>query len=214
MVTDPNLDWYKSISAQLGLMPRCSFASVHRCPRYYQSLSLLKYTGATAISEKEDKALLAKWQKHELWPKIAEQETSIFGSSERQQLSHFCPEVMYDRFGVFATYIADYADEIDRDNAYRRLRSINAAKSDWRWQWASLMEQHYSDCPLYSVLATSADHMAAQSSKPIGERILDKLKKHPVISILTTIAAVLIGFSSLTEAGKQLWDFIFSLFRR
>jgi hypothetical protein len=166
------------------------------------------------MSAKEDKALLEKWQKHELWPRIAEQETSIFGSSERQQLSHFCPEVVFDRFGVFATYIADYADEIDRDNAYRRLKSINAAKSDWRWQWASLMEQHYSDCPLYSVLATYADQTPTQISKPIGERILEKLKKHPVISILTTIAVILIGLSSLTEAGKQLWDFIFSLFRR
>lgn len=46
-VVVPNFDWYSNISNKLGGPYRCPFATVSHCPRYYQSLSLLKETGAT-----------------------------------------------------------------------------------------------------------------------------------------------------------------------
>src|SRR6266478_1120232 len=50
MTPQPTLKWYTDISASKSLSPRCPFASVHRCPRYYQSVSLLGEAGvATAI---------------------------------------------------------------------------------------------------------------------------------------------------------------------
>ena len=49
--------WYHGISEAKSLPLRCPFATVDRCPRYYQSLSLLSETGATAIEPEEDSRL-------------------------------------------------------------------------------------------------------------------------------------------------------------
>jgi hypothetical protein len=64
----------------------------------------------------------------------------------------FCPEVMFDRFGVFASTAHDYADESDRDREHERLGRDGAAPTDWRWEWASISRLHYSECPVYSPL--------------------------------------------------------------
>jgi len=72
--------------------------------------------------------------------------------------THFCPEVSYDAFGVFATFLSIYADEIDRDTAHARLaREEIPIDKDWRWQWAALYPMHYSECPLYSQLPYRQD---------------------------------------------------------
>ncbi len=62
-VVIPNFDWYSNISNKVGGPPRCPFATVSRCPRYYQSLSLLEVTGATSIAPEVDESLLQKWKR-------------------------------------------------------------------------------------------------------------------------------------------------------
>lgn len=70
--------------------------------------------GATHLNAKEDKRLLKKWRKSELWPRVNEQATAISGPPDEAHLfTNFCPEVTYDRFGWFARTIASYPDEID-----------------------------------------------------------------------------------------------------
>ena len=106
------------------------------CPRYYQSLSLLSSTGATKINEKDDKKLLKKWKKSDLWPKIDEHATSVSkADGEFRTASNYCPEVMYDRFGVFAISIASFPDEIDQAAMHNHLKKILAPKNDVRWIW-------------------------------------------------------------------------------
>jgi hypothetical protein len=119
----PDFGWYSAESARLGLKsPRCPFASVHACPRYYQSLSLLGGAGCTPIAQAEDDALNAKWEKHPLWPATGEQMTAISGGNDGPNAyHHFCPEVSYDTFHLFATFLARHVGEIDRDNAAMRL---------------------------------------------------------------------------------------------
>src|SRR5258708_4096871 len=64
----PDLKWYEEVTKRKGLKePRCPFASVEKCPRYYQSLSLLGAAGATAIDKAEDEKLQKKWERHHLW---------------------------------------------------------------------------------------------------------------------------------------------------
>lgn len=153
-VVIPDFNWYASISQEKGLSPRCPFTIACRCPRYYQSLSLLKYTGATSIEPSVDDSLFKKWKQSPLWPLIGEQATSVMGSGDQSAsiLSNFCPEVSYERFGLFASHLAEYAETLDIEFAHESLGRRSVSSSDWRWQWASVQPQHYSECPLYSVL--------------------------------------------------------------
>src|SRR5437667_2080318 len=80
MTPQPTLKWYTDISASKSLSPRCPFASVHRCPRYYQSVSLLGEAGvATAIEPEEDSKLLEQWKRTDLWPVVDEQHAAVRG---------------------------------------------------------------------------------------------------------------------------------------
>jgi hypothetical protein len=130
--------WYTSESTKRGLPTfRCPFANVERCPRYFESLSLLGKAGSTRIDEREDRRLLKNWRKSELWPKIAEQASATFGPSGRDPhlFTNFCPEVLFDRFGWFACSLAAYSDEVDRDFAHAALGREGTSAQDWRWAW-------------------------------------------------------------------------------
>jgi hypothetical protein len=153
MLIIPDLNWCAEISKSKGVSVRCPFATVKSCPRYYQSLSLLGEAGSTKIPPEEDARLLKYWQSSDLWPRTGEYSTSISGpSGQPHQFSEFCPEVAFNRFGYFACYLARYSDEIDTDRAHHRLEKEHTAQNDWRWAWASLREQHYTECDIYSVL--------------------------------------------------------------
>src|SRR5450631_3123171 len=118
----PNADWYLRVSNERGVTPRCPFAAVERCPRYYQSLSLLGEAGSTKMPTDEDERLKAFWEKSELWPRTAEQASSISSSDGKWlSLSQFCPEVMHERFGFFAKGLGNYVDDLDRGYAYEQL---------------------------------------------------------------------------------------------
>ena len=109
----PNSEWYLRVSRERGVNPRCPFATVERCPRYYQSLSLLGEASSTKMPSDEDKRLKVFWEKSDLWPRTAEQATSVSSSNERWlSLSEFCPEVMYQRFGLFAKGLDNYSDDL------------------------------------------------------------------------------------------------------
>jgi hypothetical protein len=109
--------------------------------------------GATQIATSEDKRLLQKWKYSSLAPATAEEDTSISRVDNKlSSCTNFCPEVSFDIFGVFASYLHRYADEIDTDLAHQNLGYVNASPDDWRWRWSSLRELHYTECPMYSLL--------------------------------------------------------------
>jgi hypothetical protein len=155
---NPDLEWYRGESARRGLpTPRCPFASVHRCPRYWASLSLLGEAGSTKIDPDQDRKLQERWQASDLAPATAEQAPSIGSSDGRvPTLRNFCPKVAFDRFGLFASYLTEYPDATDTELAHRRLGREGAPASDPRWSWWSVGPLHYADCPLYAPLAPLA----------------------------------------------------------
>lgn len=179
-------EWYKEMSSGKEKSTHCPYATVEACPRFYQSLSLLSSTGATKIDDKEDKRLLKKWKKSDLWPKIDEQATSVRSSSEKfLGASNYCPEVLYERFGVFAKSVSSFPDEIDQDAMHKYLESINAPRNDARWFWNHVEPLHYTDCPLYSVLNGKA---SVSESTPWWREHLAKI----IVGIVLAISAAII----------------------
>lgn len=148
----PDLEWYAAQRPRPELPLRCPFASVHRCPRYYQSLSLLTEAGSTAIPPSKDRKLLRKWRKSDLWPVTREQYVSIVSvDGSARTLANFCPEVAFDRFGYFGHYLNRYSDELDRELAHDHLAG-RSLPGDWRWNWSTVLPMHYSQCPTYAPL--------------------------------------------------------------
>lgn len=153
-VIQPDRDWYTNRSREDRIAPRCPFAAVEQCPRYYQSLSLLAGNGTTAMDNREDEVLRIKWSHHELWPKVDEDASGTYDGRGLQAhiFSNFCPEVTGERFGWFASSLARYTDERDADLAHRQLAENHADHNDYRWAWWWLGPMHYTECPLYAPL--------------------------------------------------------------
>lgn len=188
----PDLKWYASASEKKGVPVRCPFATVEACPRYYQSLSLLGSAGSTKIPQAEDERLLEKWKKSDLWPRTEELATSIVGFSGKPSMfSNFCPEVAFDRFGYFATYLTRYADEIDFGHAHERLEKEKTPAGDPRWAWASTQEQHYTECPIYAVLdhRAKAGGPSTQSPEPWWRKHLAEL----IVGVVLIFVSLLVG---------------------
>jgi len=168
--TNPDLDWYTGLSRVDGASPRCPYANVHKCPRYYESLRGLGDSGMiTSMSPETIQELDTLWKGSPFVPTIAEHETSISSSGECVWgFKNFCPEVSFDFFGLFADRLYRYADEIGAKSgeAY--------PPHHWRRRWASVSPLHYLKCPLYSQLLTSlSSPTIAEASVQNQEEILE-----------------------------------------
>ena len=163
----PDLTWYQEKSKSTGNTPRCPFASLRRCPKYYFSIWIMgEYGGASKIDEKTDQELQAYWEKTDLWPIPKELEPAAAGPlNDTHIFSNICPEVSYERFGYFASGLYAYSDEIDKDIAHKRLSETNAKHNHWGWAWAGVTPQHFSDCPYFSQLLAGVKEMSEQSPK-------------------------------------------------
>lgn len=193
----PDIDWYATVSSAKQLPPRCPYANVHRCPRYYQSLALLGAKGMmTEISKEEDAALLTKWQSTDVWPIIREHATAISGSNWKStHYTNYCPEVSYDKFGLFASMLCTYIDEIDKEAAERLLIENGPAQGkSWRWNWAYVTPMHYSECQLYSQLPI------AFPSAPAPEQ-----KKEEILSVKPGFFGISIDLRKLLTRLSKWW---------
>lgn len=149
----PNLDWYRKESDRKCLPGRCPYASVQRCPRSFESLSLLseaRITTSIAVDLREK--TLAKWREHELWAATGKTSTSISGGKVLNCFSNFCPEVSDNTFRLFTiTHIGLSDDPTDRQHAEQAIKTHPAPRErDWRWSWSHVESLHFSDCPLYA----------------------------------------------------------------
>lgn len=188
-----NFDWYSSVSSQKSIPPRCPYANVDRCPRYYESLSLLGSAGiTTALTQSEEKRLLKKWKNSEHWPKVNEHAASVL---DGKHFSHFCPEVAFDVFGLFASELHRYADEIDTHAAHAQLANEKSPANDWRWQWSNITPLHYSECRLYSLVG------------PIG---LDRTQETGTKEIFEAKPGMFGITFNIKEIGKRFWKWVCS----
>lgn len=159
----PDFDWYSSISSRNSIQPRCPFSDVEMCPRYYESLSLLGSVGVIRpLQEFEDERLLSKWKKTKHWLIPNKHTVSVF---DGKHFMYFCPEVIYDSFGLFASELYRYADDDDYHCAHAQLGENGIPIDDWRWQWSHVSPLHYSECRLYSKLLQSESQSIQEHGK-------------------------------------------------
>ncbi|MCF8146254.1 MAG: hypothetical protein K9N21_20295 [Deltaproteobacteria bacterium] len=194
----PDVDWYTGISEQKKVQPRCPYANVHRCYRYYASLYLLGEANITTkINEEEIKELDSFWAKSDLLPALAEHDTGISGPDGRATgFSNFCPEVSYDIFGLFAVSLHEYADEIDIEAAHRQLGE-KAYPNDWRWSWASVSPLHYLQCPAYSQI------LSAPAPSPTGQFQIKQ--DQDIIEVKPGFMGISINIRSLFTKISKWW---------
>ena len=106
------------------------------------------------------------WEATDLWPLTLEQFSMVSGSSDNKSFSRFCPEVAFERFGLFASELFSYADVQDSESAQAKLsESGSDPGKDWRWYWWRVHETHYSECSLYSLLP----YTPSATSTPSGD---------------------------------------------
>jgi hypothetical protein len=165
MRPNANLTWYTSISKERGVSPRCPFASLSRCPRYFFSASLSKHAGTTGLSKEEEGKFERRWRASEFWSQSPETETSVSGSDNVKSLTRFCPEYIFDIFGVFAESLHPYADSEDKEHTLNMLQCPSGYVSpDWRFTWRNIEERHYTDCPYYSMLSVQMQSSASSDT--------------------------------------------------
>jgi hypothetical protein len=185
----PNAEWYVRRSQSCASPVHCPFATVEACPRYYQSRSLIGEAGSTKIPKKEDQRLLKYWKRSDLWPRTTEQATAIAGESGNPAIfSKFCPEVIGERFGYFATSLTRYANELDVHLAHERLSKEGVPEGRPDWSWSSCMPLHFTECSVYSVLSYRAAAVRQADAQPWWREHLAKI----VVAVLTAIATALI----------------------
>lgn len=119
------------------------------------------------MTQIEDNKLLSKWKDSDLWPIVSEQATSI-SDGDKKTFSKFCPEVLFEVFGLFASVLIPYADEIDIGHAHNQLSKINANINDWRWRWDHIEPIHYSNCPLFAPLTSKPIEITSSKKGIIG----------------------------------------------
>lgn len=190
MSFEPDIKWYSKISADKSIPTRCPFASVYRCPRYYQCLSLMGEAGSTRIDKATDERLVERWKRSDLWPVINEQAPVIMGNVKEQGFLRFCPEVMYDRYGLFVENLHPYSDEIDRDASRKLKRPEHAG---WENNWCSLAELHYSDCNMYAMLKES------------GQRLDDALNAGEILEIKPGAFGISVDVKALVNRFCIWW---------
>lgn len=204
----PDIEWYSSVSERKGLPGRCPYASIHRCPRYFESVALLSDAGITTrLSKDVHDATLAKWLAHELAPATSETAASISGGKDPHCYSNFCPEVAYDTFKLFGTTLIHKTDDpVDRQIAEANIKEDPAPQGKyWRWTWSHVEPLHYSDCPMYAKLHQERAMANITFTGPVSGNI--NVAGHsisaPVLSLSFGDVLARIESSSATPAQKE-----------
>lgn len=151
----PNLEWARKVAREHGVETRCPYAHARKCPRYFESLSLLGKAGRiTAIPKRDEEALLRYWRGSQLWPEVTEKASAMSGSEDHKSFTNFCPEVSFDHFGYFASALFPYGDDLDLEVGIQSWAKKPVGPGHWYPIWSAVTPSHYTDCPLYSLIKT------------------------------------------------------------
>jgi hypothetical protein len=95
---------------------------------------------------------------------IAEEEPQ----ADENSVDHFCPEVSYEIYGLFASFLHEFIDDIDGEAVWKmHERNGTTDQFDARWNW--ITPCHYTQCREYSIHATFATGRPSKTSSRPGE---------------------------------------------
>jgi hypothetical protein len=152
------------------------------------------------MDPQEDQSLKERWERSDLWPTVAEQATSIAGPGERwTHFWNFCPEVSYERFGLFASHLDRYADDVDIGIAHRWLDKKGVPASDWRWTWSNVSPQHYTECPVYSLL------VAQGGAREQGSQLHSEMPSDDILLLKPNLYGVGLDLNALWKRLTKWW---------
>ncbi|MAF15846.1 MAG: hypothetical protein CMG93_07680 [Marinomonas sp.] len=147
----PNKEWYIKESKKAGVPPRCPYAHHRKCPRYWETTSLLKQAGVIAgLSEEEDKNTYTFWKSNMMLAELAEDMVTLNQGQHGGVDGMFraCPEVASKFIHLYADTFYKYVDDTDRITGHQIMEQ-EGLKNSWRSRWMHLSPKHYLDCEVF-----------------------------------------------------------------
>ena len=170
----PNIDWYTNVGTKLGLPRRCPLAIPSKCPKYFNSAVLFG-----RVHTRDMDKLMQKWD-GDFPPDVIGGTYS--GSKTLDSFKNFCPELVYEKHGYFATDLARYVDDFDSNQAKKDLTLEAAAKDDPRWKYMIVKPQHFSECKEYSILGNPPPLRQAQKTQKTTRKSISKKMRFTVFT--------------------------------
>ena len=164
----PNFAWYQKQSRALKLPPRCPFASVKLCPRYFRTLWLFgEHAVVERISSGEAMRLEDQLDKSSLFSREFQPQPELTLSNDHTRIigwNDCCPEIAFDAYGVFAAS-GSFMDKGDKKLRHAELKIANVQREDWRWNYFNMTPAHFTECHEYSILTSAAKESFGKRTK-------------------------------------------------
>ena len=129
---------------------------------------------------------------------IGKEDTPLWGISLRLNMRNKNSDFALDSVYFFGEkpYLGRYADEIDIGVAHRQLSQEEAEPNDPSWSWAGIISQHYTECPIYSVLRhqdATERHLVAIPELPWWRRHLIEIIVGLIITVIGGLLLKIFG---------------------
>lgn len=148
----PDRNWYIEKSKDEGVPAKCPYAHHKKCPRYWETTSLLMEAGViSGISQEDDQAALQYWKDNQMLAELDEDKTTAIRGEHSgvDGMYRACPEVIFKFMGYYSDNLYKYVDDIDRVCGHK-LMEREGLQNSWRSKWMFLQEAHYLDCEVYN----------------------------------------------------------------
>ena len=155
----PNLDWYSTVGDQRGKDRRCPFATVNRCPKYFETLVVLEQQyNSPKIPRAIQKSMVKKWREDELWAvTLADKPKAIEyrDTGNHLEFRSLCPEASFEVFELFTSSISYFKSTLDFKVRELQIKDTVYGSMHWHWVWQyfHVEPMHFSDCSMFGKIS-------------------------------------------------------------
>lgn len=175
----PDKNWWDNESHNRNAATVCPYANSHSCPRYHDSVVLLKRSKMIAgITDTKEEELSEYWERTKFSSLCDEELPSVYSNENGgiSSISNFCPEISYKYFYYYADYMCKYVDEIDQDTGVRIAVNDNI-KNDWKYSWMTVTPRFYLDCDVFSHVKQFNENFGSDYLKRLHPNIVQQISR-------------------------------------